>query len=386
MTKPTYYEFFAGGGMARAGFGAGWRCLLANDVSEKKARAYRENWGDDDFILADIAALDAADLPGAPDVAWASFPCQDLSLAGVGAGLKGARSGVFWSFWALITNLNKAGRAPAIIALENVTGFLSSRGGEDFEMVLRAFNKEGYRCGALVIDAVHFTPQSRPRVFLIALKKTAPLPANLVADNAPPLWRGAALERAYGRLSDDLKENWVWWRLPSPRRNPPPLRDIIEPAPNTVAWDSPEATATLLDMMSPKNAEKVAAIKQRATQETREFVGALYKRTRIVDGVRRQRAEVRFDDTAGCLRTPAGGSSRQRLLFVDADKIRSRLISPRETARLMGLPDSYLLPEKYNEAYHLTGDGVVVPVIAHLRKHIFDPLIAAQNKARSEAA
>ena len=109
------------------------------------------------------------------------------------------------------------------------------------------------------------------------------------------------------------------------------------------------------------------------------MVGAVYKRTRWQQGVKVQRAEVRFDDVAGCLRTPAGGSSRQLILVVDGKSIRSRLISARETARLMGLPDTYVLPSGYNEAYHLTGDGVAVPVVRHIAQHIIEPVVSRQE-------
>jgi DNA (cytosine-5)-methyltransferase 1 len=40
-----YYEFFAGGGMARAGLGSGWTCLFANDIDSKKRASYAANWG-----------------------------------------------------------------------------------------------------------------------------------------------------------------------------------------------------------------------------------------------------------------------------------------------------------------------------------------------------
>ena len=65
------------------------------------------------------------------------------------------------------------------------------------------------------------------------------------------------------------------------------------------------------------------------------------------------------------------GSSRQVIVVVDGQSVKARLISSRETARLMGLPDDYKLPENYNEAYHLTGDGVVVPVVRHLAEAYF---------------
>jgi len=88
-----FYEFFAGGGMARAGLGTRWNCLFANDFDLKKAAAYAANWGDDDLCVGDVAELTSAQLPGHADLAWASFPCQDLSLAGDDVGRNGSRSG-----------------------------------------------------------------------------------------------------------------------------------------------------------------------------------------------------------------------------------------------------------------------------------------------------
>jgi len=136
-------------------------------------------------------------------------------------------------------------------------------------------------------------------------------------------------------------------------------------------------------MMSELNREKVNAAKKAGAV----MVGAVYKRTRKDEvGRKVQRAEVRFDDVAGCLRTPAGGSSRQVIVVVDGKSIRSRLISPRETARLMGLPDSYVLPGNYNEAYHLTGDGVAVPVVRYLARHIIEPIVHSKGKVSKVAA
>src|ERR1700756_2512225 len=96
---PEFYEFFAGGGMARTGLGPGWTCLFANDFDPKKACAYRQNFGAAELKLGDVRAVTPPALPGAADLAWASFPCQDLSLAGVGAGLQAERSGAFYPFW-----------------------------------------------------------------------------------------------------------------------------------------------------------------------------------------------------------------------------------------------------------------------------------------------
>ena len=115
--------------MARAGLGPAWRPQFANDFDLRKGAAYAANWGREGLSIADVASLTAPDLPGAADLAWASFPCQDLSLAGAGGGLDGKRSGAFWGFLAVIEALRADGRAPKLIALENVGGTLTSKGG-----------------------------------------------------------------------------------------------------------------------------------------------------------------------------------------------------------------------------------------------------------------
>ena len=136
-------------------------------------------------------------------------------------------------------------------------------------------------------------------------------------------------------------------------------------------------------MMSRVNRAKL----ERARAANRTVVGAVYKRTRRDEHGRKvQRAEVRFDGLAGCLRTPAGGSSRQLVIVVRGDSVRSRLMSSRETARLMGLPDTYPLPANYNEAYHLTGDGVAVPVVRHLAANLLEPMLASARGSQELAA
>ena len=376
-----YYEFFAGGGMVRAGLGETWRCLFANDFDPAKAAAYRANWGDASLRVGDIAGLTAADLPGAADLMWGSFPCQDLSLAGVGAGLDGKRSGTFHDFWNLARSLAVEGRAPRIVAVENVCGALTSHEGRDFEVICRTFADAGYRCGALVINADGFLPQSRPRLFVIGLREDASVDAALMTPVAAGPFHPPTLRRAVARLPEDLQRRMVWWGLPEPETRPAGLASVIEEAPPGVRWHSAAETARLLALMSPTNLAKVEAA--RLTGE--RCVGGLYRRTRRdAAGLRVQRAEVRFD-IAGCLRTPAGGSSRQTLLVVEEGQIRSRLMSARETARLMGLPDSYRLPGSYSAACHLTGDGVAVPVVRHLAQWLFEPLLVTQAGLRRAA-
>jgi DNA (cytosine-5)-methyltransferase 1 len=371
--RPTFYEFFAGGGMARAGLGKDWQCLFANDFDPKKVDAYKANWGDQEVVCGDIYKLSLAAVPGQADLAWASFPCQDLSLAGNGAGLSGERSGAFWGFWSIISGLKAQGRSPNILVLENVTGALTSSGGKDFEELCRALHALQYRFGALVIDAVHFVPQSRPRLFIVAVRADLDVPGMLCESEPSTVWTSAALKRAHAALPPHLKAAWRWWRLPMPGRSNAKLGDLIEANPSDVKWHAPEETERLIGMMSGPSLAKLEAAKK----SNEKAVGTIYRRTRPDEnGDRRQRAELRFDGIAGCLRTPGGGSSRQIIMVVEGKSVRSRLLSGREAARLMGLPDEFKLPRVYNETYHLLGDGLVVPVVNHLAQMLLAKFVA----------
>ncbi len=375
VSRPfTAYEFFAGGGMARAGLGARWTCLFANDFDAVKARTYRANWPDEPFHEGDVWAIAPGALPGRADLAWASSPCQDFSLAGGRAGLKGGRSSAFFGFWRLIEALDDEGRAPRALVIENVVGLLSSHGGADFTALAEALAARGYRFGALEIDASAFLPQSRPRVFILAAREAPP--ASLLGDSP---FHTANVRQAHAALPDALKAHWLWWSPGAPPRRNTALADVLEPD-AAVAWHRPDQTRRLLSLMAPLHAAKVEAA--RRSQERQ--VGAVFRRTRVEDGQRRQRAEVRFDGLAGCLRTPRGGSSRQILLVVEDGEARTRLLTGREGARLMGLADDYALPKAATGALQVVGDGVAVPVVRFLAERLIEPLLEPSRRIAAE--
>jgi len=359
--------------MARAGLGPNWECVFANDIDTMKAKAYSANWGSAHLVIDDVNQLSISQLPGRAHLAWASFPCQDLSLAGNMQGMdEGTRSGVFWGFWRLMSGLAAEGREPWIITLENVVGWLRARNGADFARVCDLMALHGYRMGAVVLDASWFVPQSRPRVFLVAVHQDIEIPRWLTLPGPDEDWHGAGVIEAYDSLSAQAKASWMWWRVSQPTRAET-LDSIVEKDPQGVEWDSPEKTRHILSLMDETNQAKVMHVQASGMPR----VGALYRRVRPngVGGTKVQRAEVRFDGVAGCLRTPSGGSSRQAILDVDGRRVRTRLLSPREAARLMGLPDSHVLPARYNDAYHVAGDGVVVPVVRHLAERLIEPLL-----------
>ncbi len=376
--------------MARLGLGDDhWRCAFANEWCAKKAASYTARFGTGDpkrckeLEVCDVADLQAQRLPGTPTLVWGSFPCQDLSLAGNGAGLEGERSGTFKPFWRLIRQIVKENRAPRLVVLENVVGALSSHDGQDFAYLVGALVHEGYRVGALVMDAVHFLPQSRPRLFIVGVHEGVAIPSQLMLPDASETWHNRALRNAFARLPEGIQDEWVWWRLPAPADPIKPFSELLEDAPTGVEWHSHEQTEHIQSLMSPLHRQKL----RKALLLERRIVGTVYRRMRPDEnGTKVQRAEIRFDQVSGCLRTPVGGSSRQTIVVVEGGKVRSRLLSPREAARLMGVPDDYPLPTKYNEAYHLFGDGLAVPVVSWLNLHLLLPLASSSLVSDNLAA
>jgi len=163
----TFAEFFAGIGLMRLGLEKeGWSIAFANDIAAEKYEMYSAHFQDANahFVLEDIHKLNADDIP-AVSLATASFPCNDLSLAGMRKGLAGKESSAYWGFIRILDEMDA--RRPPIVLIENVTGFLTSHGGRDFQSAMLALNRIGYAVDPLIIDAARFVPQSRVRLFVI---------------------------------------------------------------------------------------------------------------------------------------------------------------------------------------------------------------------------
>lgn len=381
-TRPSFYDFFAGAGLVRMGLEPEWRCLWANDIDPRKGEAYVANFGDQELVLGDIAGIRGADLPGRADLAWASFPCQDLSAAGTRQGMNGKRSGTFWEFIRVMRELRDEGRRPPVVVVENVPGLLQP---EPLAAVCEGLASLGLRFGALLIDARRFLPQSRPRAFIIAAEEGAMTASGLAAPDPDPgsPWIPPALLRAFERLPGELRDLWAWWRLPAPNAPVPALASMLElaEAPPDAPWHSPGQTRRLLAMMAPAHRRRVREAMREARRTGRPAVGTAYRRMRPSGKRREQRVEIRTDGLAGCLRASRGGSSRLIVMVMDGRRVRSRRLSAREAARLMGLPDSFRLPDRYEAAYRAVADGVAVPVVRWLSRHLLLPLAWAARLA-----
>ncbi|WP_455148583.1 DNA cytosine methyltransferase [Schaalia odontolytica] len=357
--SPTALEFFAGIGLARAGLEqAGFSIAWANDYETKKHQLYRSQYGSDtEYHVGDIADVTGSDLPTGSAIAWASSPCTDLSLAGNRDGLAGRQSGTFWHFVRILDELGDD--RPPVAVLENVTGLASSHSGDDLTAAVRSFNSLGYSVDALAIDARHFIPQSRPRMFLVG----ALTPPN--SDNSP----------------SELRPEWLEWIHSDPtlttHRAPlpivPPLLTqgftaLADQLPDDDPhWWNPSRTADFLRSLSPVQAARLESL--RASNQV--SYRTAYRRTRQGKPV----WEIRPDDIAGCLRTARGGSSRQAVVKAGEDKVAVRWMTPHEYASLMGIPDYRFGAATDNQIRFGFGDAVAVPVVAWLGKNYLMPLV-----------
>lgn len=362
--------------MATAGLGSAWRCVLANDNDPKKCDTYRQNWSNAHLHQCDISDLPNEVLHRQIDLYWASSPCQDFSLAGTGTGLSGRKSSAFLPWIAQVKGAVENGFAPKIIAFENVVGLLSSNAGHDFRAVVDEISSLGYRVGAQIIDAKSFLPHSRPRLFVIGIHNSCQLPYSGVG-----LERQAnQIKRAYAGLVPKLQTKWINWNFDIPAARKLTLQDIVEKSVAEDVWFPKEKTTKLIGLMNDLHLEKL----RQAKATNRMIVGTIYKRGRPDEtGKTVQRAELRLDGIAGCLRTPGGGSSRQTIIFIEGEEIRARLLTTAEAARLMGLPKGYKLPSNYNDAYRLLGDGVAVPVVRCLAAKVFEPILDAISSQKA---
>ena len=349
------HEFFAGSGLVAYGLKGMFSPVWANDICDKKAEVYCSNIKSDHFVLDDIKNINGNDLPAA-HLSWASFPCQDLSLAGSLAGIDAERSGLVWEWLRILQEMRQR---PAILLMENVAGLLTANRGENYIKLHYALLKLGYRSGAILLNAVHFVPQSRPRVFVIAIKNDVTVPAELT--DKQPNWLHNKAAVSLGRKLP----GWIWWKAEKPARRYTQLTDVID---FSIPYDKDD----VLRLISPRHRKKL--------EEVDNAVTTGYRRTR--NG--KQCLELRFDGIAGCLRTPEGGSSKQFLIVKQNGELQARLLSPREAARLMGAPDSFVLPEAYNAGYKAMGDAVVVPVATFIGESFLIKLSEAAYCERQE--
>ena len=385
-----YYELFAGIGLVREALEPlGWECVYANDFDPKKQAIYYARFTEhEDFDRRDLWDVDPAELPRPVDLIAASFPCIDLSLAGKRGGLSGEHSEAFWAFVRVLEGLRRSGDAPRCLMIENVSGFLTSNGGEDLRMALKALGDLGYRLDVAEVTAERFTPQSRPRIFVLGLREDVAeevmilpesvdaqeweLAVNAGQDVRPSKIRRMMLEgadAAQALLIEDERDReelrWGVITFPEPPHRDRDLADIVDWT--ETSWWEPERTNRALFEMAPLHRARIEEMSESGERRA----ATAYRRRRNGRSV----YEIRSDGVAGCLRTARGGSSTQIVVAVEGEEVKMRLMSPVEYARLQGAEyqealDSFSSPD-LRTAF---GDAVCVPAVRWVAEHAFGPI------------
>jgi DNA (cytosine-5)-methyltransferase 1 len=343
-------EFFAGIGLVRRALEeSDIRVVFANDIDPVKRTMYEANFGAADFHLRDIAELGAHDIPDV-DIATASFPCTDVSLAGNRAGLDGPQSGTFWMFADILDSLGP--RRPPAILMENVAGLGTSRQGADLRAAIVRLNGLGYSCDLVQLDARRWLPQSRPRVFVVGSQEVPSSLGDWGPDDLRPAWITKFVDR-----NPDLEMCPALLRLPDASSTS--LECHLEHMSDTDPrwWETDRASRFVASL------SEIQGARLRELQSSPDIAyRTAYRRTRRGRPV----WEIRADAISGCLRTARGGSSRQALLEVGQGSLRIRWMTAREYASLMGAQNHHIDIVSENQAIFGLGDAVCVPAVSWL--------------------
>lgn len=155
--------FSAIGGFAKGFIQAGYKLRkhYFSEVDKYAIVNYLHNFKHAEYV-GPIEKIKYQDIER-PDFITFGFPCQDVSIANKGKGLKGSRSGLFFEATRIIRHFK-----PAVFIFENVKGLFSSNKGKDFEIVLKEIADIGlYDCEWQLLNSRWFLPQNRERIFFI---------------------------------------------------------------------------------------------------------------------------------------------------------------------------------------------------------------------------
>ena len=373
----TAADFFAGIGLMRLGLSkAGWKTVWANDFDAVKQRFYLHNL-DDEQVEFDPRPIDKVGVGRVPSVGIvaACFPCTDLSLAGAGRGLEdGKQSSAYLRFATMLAHFGS--RRPPFVILENVLGLIHSREGKDFRICLERLARAGYSIDAVKVDASHFVPQSRPRLFVVGVRDDIDLMPYITAESfvRPDQFRPASLFH-FVQTNKDLP--WAIRPLPSLPQNADRLEQILDQFDSAHGtWWPSHRVQRLMEQVSERHLSTLTEL-----LKVRGVVWATAFR-RMRHG--RSMAELRFDGIAGCLRTPKGGSAKQIVIRADQNGWMVRLLRVAECARLIGA-DSFRTDATgttVDNALFGFGDAVCVPVVEWLVRNYVNPIMAELLRGR----
>lgn len=343
----TFVDLFAGiGGIRMAFEEIGGRCVFTSEWDEYAQRTYRENFKDGHLIHGDITKIGAEDIPD-HDVLLAGFPCQPFSIAGVSKknalgrshGFADETQGTLFFDVARIIDAKR----PRAFLLENVKNLTSHDKGRTFDVIMKTLRDElGYHVEARVVDAAHFVPQHRERILIAGFRESV---------------------------------MFDWDVLDLPAKGTNRLRSILhrkdgtEPA---LPWDEGRYFLHDKKRVSPKYTltGHLWDYLQRYAEKHREKGNGFGFGLVGPDSVTRTLSARYYKD----------GSE---ILIRQGAKTSPRRLTPRECARLMGFPDTFVIPVSDTRAYKQFGNSVVVPVMREAAR-IMRPFICETVSGQAE--
>lgn len=424
MTKPAFrfVDLFAGVGGFHAALSAyGGECVYAVEIDRDAAATYERNWGYDP--LGDITADANDDVMRVPehDVLAAGFPCQPFSKSGFQNGMSETRGTLYWHILKVIEK-----RKPKVVLLENVRNLAGPRHLHEWEVIVETLHDQGYRVSNTpAIFSPHLLPpnrggrpQVRERVFITATYNPTGLDAGLEVkpvasagqriDGFEPRieWdlqdllddshnvAGCSLTEAE-RLWIDAWDEWVqhWYEATGGRKPPgfpiwadswadvprvlgpfgliPDYRDLMTDDPNLPRWKAGHLAKNYAlyqqhrDWIDPW-ARKWGVFTDAFPASRRKLEWQAQETPRLWDTVMHLR--------------PSGIRAKRptylpALVAITQTSIvgpRERRLSPRETARMQGLPDWFDFgDQRAPVTYRQMGNGVNVGAVWHvLREHV----------------
>ena len=409
QTKFTFVDLFAGiGGFHAALTAMGGKCVYAIEIDTAASEIYRRNW--DINALGDITADANDETVSIPhhDILCAGFPCQPFSKSGAQQGMDETRGTLYWNILRIIQE-----RRPSIVLLENVRNLAGPRHRHEWQVIVETLRNEGYRVSDtpavlsphLIPPEMGGRPQVRERVFITATRVDKLENFSLEADPVfinkplrswdPTSWHlesDLPLDPNHEVSGCDLSESellWInaWdefvrimWEEREGRRLPGfPIwaddwvhRNNLTPA---ILESVPKWKSNFLV----KNAEFYTEHKKTLDQWTKRW--GIY--TDLFPTSRRK-LEWQAQDTPTLWDTvmhfrPSGIRAKAptylpALVAITQTSIigpRQRRLSPREAARLQGLPEWFDFGDQKNSAtYKQLGNGVSVGAVWNvLRAH-----------------
>ncbi|MGB5852988.1 MAG: DNA (cytosine-5-)-methyltransferase [Rhodanobacter sp.] len=324
----TFIDLFAGIGGIRMGFEAhGGRCVFTSEWNPWARKTYLANFPESAHtFVGDITGVDERDIPD-HDVLLAGFPCQPFSIAGVSKknslGRKHgfadeAQGTLFFDVARIIKE-----KQPKAFLLENVKNLLSHDKGNTFRVIKKVLEEElDYTIHCKVVDGQHFVPQHRERILIVGFREAT---------------------------------DFAWADLQLPKEGPQ-LQSILHPQDGS---EAPESHYTIgakakVDPRYTLTPNLWTYLQNYAAKHRAAGNGFGFG---LVDGnsVTRTLSARYYKD----------GSE---ILVSQGPRKRPRRLTPRECARLMGLPDTFVIPVSDTQAYKQFGNSVVMPVMREVAR------------------